>query len=233
MPHSSSSILRSFLVARWVLFFVSSFVLVAGHANDKRDILFNIVNQCLNTQVPDYCTRCQSPRQESVCEAKSTCKASIDVWHETPEFIAMRDIKMCGCGPEFVHGLVIPKAKVTGVEDSKRPETIWAYAWGIAESKIQTNDKALAVNPQFKRSQDQLHIHIVRLNADARARLNQVPLIHVEDLNSVWAAAQRSATERQFPDYGVLVIAAPQGGFQIAVTQESPEHAFTQVRCSQ
>ncbi len=233
MHHSSSSPLRLFLVARWLVFFVASFFLVATHANDKRDILFNIVNQCLNTQVADYCNRCQSPRQESVCEAKTTCKASIDVWHETPEFVAMRDIKMCGCGPDFVHGLVLPKAKVTGVEDSKRPEAIWSYAWGIAETKIQTNDKALAVNPQFRRSQDQLHIHIVKLKADASGRLNELPLIHVKDLNSVWAAAQRSAAERQFSDYGVLVIAAPQGGFHIAVTQESPEHAFTQVRCSQ
>ena len=233
MHHSSSSPLRLFLVARWVVFFVGSFFLVAGHTNDKRDILFNIVNQCLNTQVPDYCTRCQSPRQESVCEAKSTCKASIDVWHETPELIAMRDIKMCGCGPDFVHGLVIPKAKVTGVEDSKRPETIWAYAWGIAESKIQTNDKALAVNPQFRRSQDQLHIHIVKLKADARARLSELPLILVKDLNSVWAVAQRAANERQFSDYGVLVFDASQGGFLIAVTQESPEHTYTQVRCAQ
>jgi len=233
MNHSHSSTLRLVVIARWLTVLAWSCVLVPSHANDKRNILFNIVNQCLNTQVADYCNRCQSPRQEATCQAQTTCKTSIDVWHETSEFVAMRDIKMCGCGPDFVHGLVLPKAKVTGVEDSKRPESIWPYAWDITQTKIQTNDKALAVNPQFRRSQDQLHIHIVRLTTDARARLNEQQLIAVKDLNSVWAASQRVADERRYSDYGVLVFEAPQGGFLIAVTQESPEHTYTQVRCAQ
>jgi CDP-diacylglycerol pyrophosphatase len=233
MHISNSSTLSLVVVARWLTLLAWSCMLVPSQANDKRNILFNIVNQCLNTQVADYCNRCQSPRQEAICEAQTTCKTSIDVWHETSEFVAMRDIKMCGCGPDFVHGLVMPKAKVTGVEDSKRPEAIWSYAWGIAQTKIHSNDKALAVNPQLRRSQDQLHIHIVRLNADARARLNELPLIHVKDLNLVWAAAQKAADELRYSDYGVLLFAASEGGFQMAVTQESPEHAFTQVRCAQ
>ena len=232
MNHSISSTLRLVVIARWLTILAWALFLAPSHASDKRDILFNIVNQCLNTQVTDYCNRCQSPKQEAVCEGKTTCKATIEIWNDTNEFLAMRDIKMCGCDADFVHGLVIPKAKVTGVEDANRPEAIWAFAWNEALRLIEQSEIALAVNPQFKRSQDQLHIHIVRLKTDTKARLNAQPLINVKDLNSVWSVAQRAADERRYSDYGVLVFAAAGGGFKLVVTQDSPEHLYTQVRCT-
>ena len=41
----------------------------------------------------------------------------------------VRDRKMCGCPADFVHGLTIPLRRVTGVEDPRLPDDIWAFAW--------------------------------------------------------------------------------------------------------
>jgi CDP-diacylglycerol pyrophosphatase len=222
-----------------VIFFIKWAVIFAGvmfsnlsAANDKRNILLNMVQQCLDTQIADYCNRCTFPRQEAMCQDKTSCKASIDIWAENSEFIAMRDIKMCGCDSDFVHGLVIPKSKVTGVEDSQKPENIWPYAWDIAASRIDRQEIALAVNPQFRRSQDQLHVHIVRLKPDSRSRMKQIAVKHLRDLSSVWESAQRAASEMKWADYGVLVIASHEDGFDLVVTQESPEHSYTQALCT-
>lgn len=229
-PLSTSTRFLSFIP--WLVFLICALFLANGHANDKRDILLGIVKQCLNTQEADYCNQCLTPRKEIACQGKDTCKTTIDVWSENEVFVAMRDIKMCGCDADFVHALVIPKNKVTGVEDANRPEAIWAYAWNEAMLRITKSEIALAVNPRFKRSQDQLHVHIVRLRPDAKSLMDQASLTKTPDLNSVWAIAQQAATQLQFPDYGVLVFAASGGGFNVLVTQGNAEHMYTQVRCS-
>ena len=103
----------------------------------SKDALWNIINNCLDITALDYCTNCTVQRSESVCgSAAKSCGTQLDVWAESNNYVAIRDQKMCGCPSDFVHGLAIPRAHVTGVEEPKRPTGIWAFAWAEGRSKI-------------------------------------------------------------------------------------------------
>ncbi len=61
------------------------------------------------------------------------------------------------------HRLVLPVAPCRGVEDWQNTqcggEPIWDYAWKFAGGR----DFGMAVNPVQRRGQDQLHIHVAKL----------------------------------------------------------------------
>lgn len=196
------------------------------------NILLEIVQQCLRTDKPDYCEHCRAPQQIANCTGKTSCRATSEVWAENPEFVAIRDIKMCGCPPDFVHGLVMPKATVTGIEDSRRPDSIWTFSWQVALERLKTHEIALAVNPLTKRTQNQLHVHVVRLRPGFHDKQSQHVVVTTRDLNAVWRLAQQAADERKMSEYGVLVSAAPNGEFLVTLTSQSPEGQFTQAVCT-
>jgi len=50
-------------------------------------------------------------------------------------------------------------------------------------------------------------------------------------LNPVGEMARGAASVRQMSEYAFLVIAAPKGGHQVAVSKGSPESLFTQAVC--
>jgi CDP-diacylglycerol pyrophosphatase len=195
------------------------------------DILLDRVQHCIDTNKPGYCQQCQAPRASAACKTDNACKQTTEVWAETAEFVAIRDIKMCGCPSGFVHGLVLPRATVTGIEDDRRPDAIWPLAWQVALEHMNASEIALAVNSKSRRSQNQLHVHIVRLKPDAQAKLQAQTLRTTNDLNDVWRVAQQAAAERHLSEYGVLVSAAPSGADWVVVTQDSPEALFTQAVC--
>jgi CDP-diacylglycerol pyrophosphatase len=144
----------------------------------------------------------------------------------------MKDRKMSGCTEEFVHGLALPRAQVTGVEDPKRPSGIWEFAWNTARNRINSEDTiALVVNPAQHRSQDQLHVHMVRLKDNARMSFPKLSLARTESLDRVWVIAQEKSKELKLDDYGVLVTTHTDGGFVVLVDQESPEYKFTEATC--
>jgi len=202
-----------------------------GLAANKSDILLDIVQTCIDPKIPDYCQQCRSPQLSAGCTGKSLCTATSEVWAENDEYVAIRDIKMCGCPANFVHGLVMPKSVVTGIEDERKKDSIWSFSWDVAIQKIPINELALAVNSPSKRTQNQLHIHLVRLKPGNLPKLqdNVVGIVH--NLETVWTFAGQEALIRKMPEYGILVMAAPQGGFQVAITAESPEGQFTQAVC--
>jgi CDP-diacylglycerol pyrophosphatase len=81
--------------------------------------------------------------------------------------------------------LLIPTDRVTGIEDpfilSERAPNYWEAAWDARRFVNQragrnlTDDQiALAINSQFSRSQNQLHIHIDCLRPDVRDALHQL-----------------------------------------------------------
>ena len=200
----------------------------APHAGGSRDILWRIVFQCLDASVPEYCTTCGSPIEGTCGEARG-CKATIDVWAKTADYVAMRDIKMCGCPAEFVHGLALPRARVTGVEDARRPAGIWPFAWQTARSRIADEQQiALVVNPPgLARTQDQLHVHLVRLSPGARARLVADAPARASDLDRVWEVAARHAAAKSLASHGVLVTRDDAAnGFLVLARGESPEAQF-------
>jgi len=198
----------------------------------RSDMLLHIVEECTNTQKPGYCEKCLAPQRQAMCVNHNTCKATSEIWTETSEFVAMRDIKMCGCPKQFLHGLVLPKARVTGIEDPKRTEAIWQFAWDIARQRLDTNEIALAVNPPSRRSQNQLHVHLVRLKPGINTDSFGNVTVRTQNLTNVWAVASESALKHQLKEYGLLVTSDQQGGYLVVLTQDSPEMLYTQAYCT-
>ena len=151
----------------------------------------------------------------------------------TGEYVAIRDLKMCGCPAGFVHGLAMPRYPVRGPGDPRRPEGLWRFGWDAARTRIQDEREiALLLNPSPLLTQDQLHIHLVRLLPDARARIDALGPAAVERLEEVWLAAERLATARGSSGYGVIVVKAPVRGWLVAVGPEVVEPALTAGRCA-
>jgi CDP-diacylglycerol pyrophosphatase len=170
------------------------------------------------------------PRRDANCGV-SECKKTNEVWALNTLYAAIRDIKMCGCPAEFVHGLAMPRKVVTGVEDPNREEGIWQFAWDVAMQRIEPQSIALAINPKSQRTQNQLHIHLVRLDKNARTHLSQHLPVQVNNLESIWATAANAARAKGLDDYGVLVAQSSSSGYMVVVTPNSPEAAFTIWKC--
>ena len=221
--------LRSLLLAVLILLGVSAGSAVAA---GSREMLWNIIGSCLDAGVADYCTTCRVPLVETPCAAGKGCRDTLEVWAENDAFVALRDRKMCDCPEGFVHGLALPRARVTGVEDPSRPDGIWGFAWAAACDRIgDESAAALVVNPAGMRDQDQLHVHIVRLQKDARQRFDAARVAVVQKLGEVWGAAGRVAQAAGLADYGVLVARRPGGGFLVVVDPHSPEKDYCLARC--
>jgi CDP-diacylglycerol pyrophosphatase len=226
---SSRHVLSIFLA---LVFVVSTSVATGAQTTARRDVLWEIVTTCIDLHAADYCTHCSLPRTDSLCAHGRGCRNTVEVWEETTDYVALRDVKMCGCEDDFVHGLAIPRSQVTGVEDSKRSDEIWDFAWGVAKKRIKEDAAiGLAVNPQGQRSQDQLHVHITRLAPDARRRFAAAISARVRSLSDVWNAAAEKAALAGLKDYGVLVAKEPEGDFLVLIEAQSPEKAYTRWEC--
>ncbi len=207
------------------------FLTTSGCATStNRDILWNIVTNCLDPAVPNYDTRCRWP----ITTSAAACRKTTDVWDMNSEFVILRDVKMCDCLADktFVHGLAIPRARVTGSEDPHRPDGIWQYAWDNAVKRIgNEGDIALVVNPPGERGQDQLHVHLVRLNDAGRQIVAASGSPGVQNLADVWRKADQLAAEKGLKYYGVLVARHPAGGFVVHVDARNRENDYTAARC--
>lgn len=129
-----------------------------AHAHSGRDKLWQIVHdQC----VPDQ----RQNREPAPCVAVDLTRG------EERGYAVLRDAE----GPEQY--LVIPTARVTGIEDPAllRPDApnYFADAWrarafteASAGGTLRRDWVSLAVNSTFARTQDQLHIHIDCLRTD-------------------------------------------------------------------
>ena len=191
----------------------------------RSDILLHIVSQCVDPSKANYCSQCMLPRRDANCGV-SECKKTNEVWALNTQYAAIRDIKMCGCPAEFIHGLAMPREVITGVEDLN-----WQFAWDIATERIELDSIALVVNPKSQRTQNQLHIHLVRLDENARTHLSQYLPVQVNNLESIWATAANAARAKGLDDYGVLVAQSSSSGYMVVVTPNSPEAAFTIWKC--
>jgi CDP-diacylglycerol pyrophosphatase len=202
-----------------------------AQAIERSDILLDIVSNCVNPALANYCSACRVPRIDVTCTVPLECKKTTEVWALNDQYTVIRDIKMCGCPSDFVHGLAMPRAPVRGVEDPKRPGGIWQFAWDVAVSRMASESIALVVNPQQHRSQNQLHVHLLRLRQDARAQLESQAANVVSQLDEVWSRAAQAAAAKGLDDYGVIVIKVANNAYQVVVTPDSPEDAFTTWRC--
>ena len=215
------------------LLLLLALLIVSGHALafGARDVLWEIVSTCAAQTTADYCATCRFPRADAQCGQPNVCTKSTEVWAMNENFVAIRDIKMCGCRPGFVHGLVLPRAPVRGVEDTARPDGIWSFAWQIAMEHLPGSPIALVVNPPRLRSQDQLHVHVVKLRAGLDELIRQNTVGEVTDLAEVWKLAASGARSRGLSDYGVLVTRSGAATFSVVVSANSPETIFTEWKC--
>ncbi len=92
------------------------------------------------------------------------------------------------------HFLLIPTARITGIEDpailSPRAPNYWAQAWRArryvnqyAGRVLGRDEVSLAINSVYGRSQDQLHIHIDCIRPTVRATLRA----HASAIGPNWA----------------------------------------------
>jgi len=198
----------------------------------KSDILLHIVTQCVDPSKANYCANCMLPRVDGGCNNTTECKSTNEVWALNNKYVAIRDIKMCGCPSDFIHGLAMPRDVITGVEDVNREEDIWQFAWNIGLEQIEPNSLALVVNPKSERTQNQLHVHILSLGKNARADFVNYPHAYIRNLDRVWNTAQKIATSQGLVDYGVLVAKESTGQYIVVVSPKSPEAVFTVWNCS-
>lgn len=167
-----------------------------------------------------------------------TCRSTTHVWARSADrrFIVFRDIKMCQmeAGPHdarFVHGLAIPLTRVSGVEDEQLYSTpehngIWQLAWDAALARgLREDEIALVANPPAVRSQNQLHIHIVRRNIAALP-----PTIALAGLGEVWQRVAAAGKNIGCRNYGILVHKSG-GSFRLLVEApddgHNPEDKYT------
>ncbi len=233
-PRSLTSLVKKMLAHRVYAAVVALCLLDASvaPAAASRDVLWHIVSECLGPEAPAYCSRCARPLADT-CGAAGACRETTEIWAKTRDYVAIRDIKMCGCPAGFVHGLAMPRDRVSGVEDARRPAGLWAFAWEAAIARIaEEREIALVVNPARLRTQDQLHVHLVRLSPEARPRLAARSPARTRTLDNVWSVAAAKAAAAGLADYGVLVARdVDRPGFLVLVESESPEYGFTSATC--
>lgn len=183
--------------------------------------------------------QCIKPRADEIENRHPTCPATTQVWLESAAYVAIRDQRMCNCPAEFVHGLALPFARLSGIEADHLPEGIWRFAWDAARTKIEDEDRiVLTVNPPAQRTQDQLHIHLVRRRDGACEEFPAGSTVSVPTLDHVWEIAKSRAKERHLRNYGLLVTRCSKDAFTILVEEVSqsggmtPESRFTQHDCS-
>ena len=198
----------------------------------RSDILLNIATQCINPKTQNYCNQCVSPRIDSSCGNPQDCKNTTEIWSENEQFVSIRDIKMCGCSKDFIHGLTMPRSEVTGIEDIRRQEEIWQFAWETSKKIIEPDLIALVVNPKSHRSQNQLHVHLVRIDPKVKNKFNAYIFTYVKNLNHVWETAGKLAAKNSLIDYGILVTRATSNQFTVLITPNSPESEFTIWKCN-
>ncbi len=210
------------------------------------DSLWDLVSTCVNREgvatAAPLCT-CKAFAL-SCCGDRSTPNDAV-VWAETPEFVAIRNLKMCGCDAGFVAGLALPRTRVSGLEDPHRPEGIWPFAWEVAHKRIRDElDIALMINPIPARSQNQLHVHLLRLKPGVRAKLEaalqangtlaEPPgtiVFQLANVNAVFADAIAHVGAARLGDHGILVARAREGGFLAAITHWRSPDVLTVSHC--
>jgi CDP-diacylglycerol pyrophosphatase len=101
--------------------------------------------------------------------------------------------------------LVIPTAKVTGIEDAAVTAAgapnyfrdAWAarrYVQALAGQVIPRDELSLAVNSMYGRSQNQLHIHVDCIRADVRAALKA----SLDHIGPAWAPIDVGVSGRHY-----------------------------------
>ena len=161
------------LIAFLLILMITGMLVAALHFKKNADALWQIVSeQCLPHQ--------QSRGEPAPCQR-------VDLQHR---YATLKDIH----GP--LQYLLIPLDKISGMESPQllnaTTPNYFAFAWHERQllaqrrgSPIDDRALSLAINAQYGRTQNQLHIHISCLRPDVRQQLNQL----TPQLTARWQAA--------------------------------------------
>jgi len=204
----------------------------------SRDRLWTLIQSCLVPGGNHNTDTCQAPRADGIGNLDPRCMTTTQVWAQSQQYVAIRDERMCNCPAGFVHGLAIPFARISGIEADNLPEGIWKFAWDAARGQIADAAAiALVVSPPLQRTQDQLHIHLVRRRAGACATFPADALVSTTSLNHIWRIVQRRAKRGHFTNYSVLVTKCAKDRFTVVVeevpkgSRKTPEGQYTEHDC--
>lgn len=205
-------------------------------ADSQRNALWRIVHDCVNGGE----LSCACPELRLSCCGETQARAGGAIWALSEDFVAIRNMMACGCEPELVWGLAMPRSPVRGIEDPERPSGIWPFAWAVATERIDDSDAiALVLNPRTRRSQDQMHVHILRLSDfgrqtlanlhDSPAAARRVPLARLED---AFRLAESTVGESALPRTGMLVVRDRAGhGWTLLLLDDQSPKVFTITSC--
>lgn len=206
-------------------------------ARRSRDRLWTLIETCVAPDGHHNGSTCRAPRAAGIGNLDPRCVTTTEVWAQSQEYVAIRDERMCNCPAGFVHGLAIPFARISGIEADNLPEGIWKFAWDAALQKIpDAATIALVVSPPLQRSQDQLHIHLVRRRAGACETFPADSTVLTTNLDHIWSIVKQRALQRHFTNYGVLVTKCSPDGFTVLVEDvpkgsRTPEGQYTDHDC--
>ncbi|MGD1075875.1 MAG: CDP-diacylglycerol diphosphatase [Thermodesulfovibrionales bacterium] len=203
-----------------------SYAHVVNATSSDRNVLWDVVSHCLDSGSSLYCEDCRWPIAGSVC----ACLNTTEMWEKSDDYVVIRDHKMCGCPTGFVHGLALPLRRVSGVEAEDRPVGIWRFAWEVAEKRLKASEIALVVNEKTCRSQDQLHVHIVKLNGEGHKSFMDKNAAVVTNLDQVWSKAEELAKTAEMKNYSILVKLGEMG-FVVVVDDSCLEKRYTEYAC--
>ena len=228
---------RKTQLASCALAFAAPFVAAVAEARGSRDLLWELL-ACFDPGRVRNGEHCAKPRADEIDNRHPGCTSTTQVWAQSEQYVAIRDQRMCDCPAGFVHGLALPFARITGIEAENLPEGIWKFAWDAARTQIHDEEQiALVVSPPAQRTQDQLHIHLVRRREGACERFAAADTAPVPNLDHIWETAKVRATERHFTNYGLLVTKCSKDAFTVLVEAEpesgntTPEKQYTQHDC--
>ncbi|WP_421535061.1 CDP-diacylglycerol diphosphatase [Pseudomonas marginalis] len=209
---------------------------------------------CLTDPRLNNPTKCEGKMQfwnDAIQAYFSQAEERRDTSSPFARYLAIQDAKMCNCAKaapggidDFVHGLVIPRDPMTGVEEQEKYATYhdaWALAWNLGLEKMSQEAMVLVANPPIPmRSQNQLHIHMAQLKPGARKAIDMerytAQCTDQDGLDGcVWDKVVSLAhTAGYVPSidqgYGVAVMRSTEGdGWTIAVVAPtvSTEEKFT------
>jgi CDP-diacylglycerol pyrophosphatase len=200
--------------------------------------LWEIVSTCFTGAQAHACA---CPALDRACCGQPRTPDRDVVGGTTSDFVAFRDLKACGCPAGFVAGLALPRARVSGIEDPRRPEGIWRFAWDVARSRIDDERQiALVLNPRVVRTQNQLHVHLLRLKPGERERIDALSdgpsqdgltIVSLPDLEAVFAKTIADLDADRAGEHGILVMRAGGEGFRAVVTDQISPQRFTINSC--
>src|SRR5262249_21262745 len=94
--------------------------------------------------------------------------------------------------------------------------------------------RGLAINPQDARTENQLHVHLLRLRPEARAWLDSSDtpgpagtiMLTLPTLDAVFAAVEARVGAARMGETGVFVARGRSGGWAIGITARTSPPAF-------